>query len=322
MNCTTVKLWQEWFSPIKQRFSFSFDPIDEKTSPMFHLRLESNVRHENEANFFYSKKKRVVYPSNEDEIFDNETKFVFRQRTSRIDVWWTRQWKYDEASFYCEEKNDELGKRNWCSICELVSDWCVHWSNNRIRSSLSLSILFSFSNGWINGWFHRDVQTVSAHKLTSLCFNASLSNAAPSCVIRLMDKSSIVHCCCWNASWMTHGISLSVSLFHEYETSTGWMIGFGCTDDAVASAAAMVAEGMVSVEVESGGFDDGKRGRLGNWRWTSLRWIIVSLLAMLSELRTSNSRPGKRRISSSFSRNECSRISFPVSDSIQGVAKL
>ena len=28
---------------------------------MFHLRLESNVRHENEENFFYSKKKRVVY---------------------------------------------------------------------------------------------------------------------------------------------------------------------------------------------------------------------------------------------------------------------
>ena len=53
---------------------------------MFHLLLESNIRHENEENFFYSKKKTFVYPSNEEEIFDNETKFVFRQRMSRIDV--------------------------------------------------------------------------------------------------------------------------------------------------------------------------------------------------------------------------------------------
>ena len=90
------------------------------------------------------------------------------------------------------------------------------------------------------------------------------------------------------------------------------MIGFGCTDDAVT----VVAEGMVPVEVESGGFDDGRGGRLGDWGWTSLRWIIVSLLAMLSEVRTSNSRPGKRKTSSSFSKNECSPISFPVSDSI------
>ena len=94
------------------------------------------------------------------------------------------------------------------------------------------------------------------------------------------------------------------------------MIGFGCIDDAVTFAVAMVAEAMLRVEIDTGGFDDGKRGRLGNRGWTSLRWIIVSLLAMLSELRTSNSRPGKRRISSSFSKNECSPISFPVSDSI------
>ena len=51
-----------------------------------HLLLESNVRHENEENFFYSKKRRFVYSSNEDEIFDNETKFVFRQRTSLLQL--------------------------------------------------------------------------------------------------------------------------------------------------------------------------------------------------------------------------------------------
>ena len=103
VNCTTVKLWQEWFSAIKQRFSFSFDPIDEETCPMFDLLLESNVRHENEEKFFYSKKKRFVYKT---KYFDNETKFVFRQRTSRIDVWWTRQWKYDKARFHWQGKND------------------------------------------------------------------------------------------------------------------------------------------------------------------------------------------------------------------------
>ena len=48
------------FHQLSKRFSFSFDPIDEETSPMFDLLLESNVRHENEENFFYSKKKRFV----------------------------------------------------------------------------------------------------------------------------------------------------------------------------------------------------------------------------------------------------------------------
>ena len=84
---------------------------------------------------------------------------------------WTRQWKYCHKAR--EGKNDELGETNRRSIC-------VHWSN------------VAFSNSW-------DVQT-------SLCFNASLSNAAPLCVIRLIDKSS----CCWNASWMTPGIPFEV----------------------------------------------------------------------------------------------------------------
>ena len=85
-------------------------------------------------------------------------------------------------------------------------------TNNQIRSSLYLSILFSFSNSRINGWFHRDVQTVSTHKLTWLCFNALLSNAVPSCVMLFQLKLSLVHCFCWSASLMTRGISLSVIL--------------------------------------------------------------------------------------------------------------
>ena len=140
----TVKLWPEWFLRIKQRFSSSFDPIDEETSPMVDLLVESNVRHENEEKFFCSKKKRFVSPSNEDEIFDNETKFVFRQRASRIDVWWTRQWKLiqwkcDKAPFHWEGKNDELGKRNRRSIFRLMCS-LIEQSN----SIFSLFVNFVF----------------------------------------------------------------------------------------------------------------------------------------------------------------------------------
>ena len=135
--------------------------------------------------------------------------------------------------------------------------------------------------------------------LTSLCFNALLSNSAPSCVMLFPAKLSIVHCFCSSASSMTPGISFKVKFLHEYEISTGWMIGVGCIDDVVTFSVTMVAEGMLTVNVEIGWFDDGKGGRLGNVGWISLRWIIVNWFPIYADETTSNSRPGKRRISSS-----------------------
>ena len=100
VNCTTVELWQDWFSPIKQRFSFLFHPIDEETNPMFDLLLESNVRHENEENFSiqwrWGKEKIHLFIERRQNIWQWDKICLQTTNVSsaiRIGVWWTRQWK-------------------------------------------------------------------------------------------------------------------------------------------------------------------------------------------------------------------------------------
>ena len=70
---------------------------------MLDLLLESNVRHENEENIFYSmtmrKRKDSSIHRTKNEIFDNETKFVFRQRTSLLQFGWMSDEQDNEKLF-------------------------------------------------------------------------------------------------------------------------------------------------------------------------------------------------------------------------------
>ena len=86
LKLSQLQPWQEWFSPIQQRFSFSFD--EETSSSTF--RIECSTWEWREI-FLFEKEKILLYSSERRTKY--LTKFVFKQRTSRIDVWWIRQWK-------------------------------------------------------------------------------------------------------------------------------------------------------------------------------------------------------------------------------------
>ena len=147
VNCTTVKLWTS--------------------------RIECSTWEWRE--FFYSKKERFVYKtkwqnlsSDNERLFWNSDWYLMNKTVKSYSM---KIGEYcNKAPFHWEGKNDDLGKTNRRSICELVSDWCVHWSNNRIRSCLCLSILFSFSNSLsIIDMFKLSPHTNLLHYVLTVC---------------------------------------------------------------------------------------------------------------------------------------------------------
>ena len=191
VNCTLSNFDRSDFHELNKDFLLHSIRLTRKqvrwlicvSNPMFDIRMKRT--------FCYSKKKRFVYKAKyltirQNLSSDNERLGLISDEQDNENV--TRRLFIAKERTMSSER--EIDVRS--------SDWCVHWSNS------IFSILFSFSNS---------LSMIEMFKLsvTSWCFNALLNNAAPSSLMLFPSKWSIVHCFCWNVSWMTREISFEVS---------------------------------------------------------------------------------------------------------------